>query len=265
MPVICAYVFFAILGLTVFHTVAEGEFSSILTMSVMVQCLGVALLCIQVKSTGSASGISARSLMLDAFAFGFRLSSTTWLDGYLPSDPSGDHVYQIIDGCSLIMVFWLLHRMLVVQRDTYDASADSFCVGPMVLSSLALAALLHGDMNANPLFDTFWLTSVFIGVVAVLPQLSLTMQTGGRVEALTSHYIAALALSRVLSGYFMWEAKHDITCEPWVTGFSHTVVAILGAHLVHLLLLCDFAYYYARAVVRKGLSGPVELGGVDYV
>merc|ERR1719506_3335602 len=67
----------------------------------MIQCLALALLSLQMISTGSASGISARALSLDAIALCCRLSSTLWLNGYLPVDASGDHVFQIVDICSL--------------------------------------------------------------------------------------------------------------------------------------------------------------------
>lgn len=265
-PVLAAYGVFATVALLVYHVVADGEFSSILTMSVMVQCLGITFLCMQVLTTGSVSGISAGALTLDAFAFGFRLSSTTWLHGYLPVDESGDHVYQIVDMCSLAMVFWLLYRVLVTDRHSYQASDDaSIPVAPLVLLCLVLAAGLHGDMDDRPLFDTLWMAGLFAGVFAIMPQLALIMKTGGRAEALTSHYMAALALSRVLSGIFMWYARNDITCVEWITGFNHTVFAILGAHLMHLLLLSDFAYYYIRAIMRKGLSEPVDLSVCEWV
>merc|ERR1719201_1417793 len=130
---------------------------------------------------------------------------------------------------------------------------------------LALAAVFHGDMNDRPLFDTLWMAGLFAGVFAIMPQLALIMKTGGRAEALTSHYMAALALSRVLSGIFMWYALFDITCDEWVTGINHCVIVILGAHLLHLVLLSDFAYYYARAILRSGLTEAVELTTCEYV
>ena len=114
-PVIAAYVIFGIVGFAIHHFVAGGAFSSIITMSSLVQCLGVSFLCIKVASSGSAEGVSAGALKLDAFAFAFRLSSTTWLNGYLPVDRSGDFAIQAVDMCSLVMVLWLLRRVLVVH------------------------------------------------------------------------------------------------------------------------------------------------------
>merc|ERR1719266_1691099 len=130
----------------------------------------------------------------------------------------------------------------------------------MALGCFVLAALFHADMNARPLFDALWMAGLFVSVVAVLPQLWLIAQTGGHVEALTSHYIAAMAVSRILSGTFMWHARFDITCDPWVEGFNHAIWVILSAHFLHVLLLGDFAYYYVKAVLKGGLDCRMELG-----
>merc|ERR1719253_393453 len=181
-----AYGLFAMSVGAVWHLVADGEFSSILTMSVMVQCLGVVLLALQVISSGSASGISAQALKLDALAVVCRLSSTLWLNGYLPVDASGDHIYQIIDICSLAILLWLLHEVLVVRRSTYQAEEDVMTVAPIAMGAVVLASLLHGNMNNRPVFDILWMAGLFMSAVAVLPQLWLITHTGGKVEALTS-------------------------------------------------------------------------------
>merc|ERR1719162_2201754 len=221
---------------------------------------------LQSLSSNSASGISAQALVLEAVSLGLRLSSTVWLDGYLPVDKTGDFLFQAVDVCSLIIVIWLLHRVLVVQSDTYQASDDSLPVAPIVLGSLVLAMVLHGDMNGKPLFDALWMASLFMGVAQVLPQLWLIARRGC-VDALTSHYIAALAISRLCSGFFMWISRKHITCKPWVDGMNHAPWVILGAHACHLLLLADFGYYYGKAVVKQGFSVslPVSVGASTYV
>jgi uncharacterized protein with PQ loop repeat len=253
------YGFFILSGGAVWHLVADGAFSAVLTLSAMVQCLGLTLLGVQVLATGSASGISAKALTVDAIALCCRLSSTLFLNGYLPVDASGDHVYQITDLCSVGIIAWLLYQVLVEKRHTYQAEEDCLPIGPMVLGSVVLAFLLHGNMNARPFFDSMWLASGFLGTIAVLPQLWLITRTGGSVEALTSHHIAAMAVSRALSGLFMWHARYDITCAPWAFGFNHTIWAILGSHLLHMILLGDFGYYYIKAVMAKGLDARIQI------
>jgi len=260
-----AYALFLALAGAVFHFVADGEFSAIMTMSVMFQCLAMLLLCLQSSSSGSSAGISARALAMEALALCCRLSSTALYNGYLPVDASGDWIFQATDVCTLFLTLGLLHRVLVTERASYQEEEDSLPILPMVIASFALAALLHADMNSRPFFDTMWMAGLFVGVLAVLPQLWLVSQTGGRIQALTSHFIAMLAFSRVLSGIFMWHARQDITCAPWTGDFNHASWAVLAAHFLHLCLLGDFAYYYGKNLVTKGLGACVEVSAMDVV
>ena len=71
--------FFAAAGFAVFYPVAEGEFLSILTFSVMSQCLGIWTLATRAPSSSSAAGVSVRTLGLDAVAISMRLSSALCL------------------------------------------------------------------------------------------------------------------------------------------------------------------------------------------
>jgi len=249
----------------VYNMIAEGEFSAILTFAVMFQCLAFGLLCIQVLTTGQSNSISARALGLDALAICLRLSSTTWLQGYLPVDASGDWVYQAVDFLSLLFVGWLLYQLLNNAKASQQSEHDSMPILPIVASCVTLAALLHADMNDRPLFDATWMASLFISAVAVMPQLWLISKTGGKVEPLTAHYIAAMAISRALSGTFMWHARHDITCNEWIKGYNHAPWVILGAHTLHLLLLADFGYYYVKSLLKSGLSAEIQFGAEFYV
>jgi hypothetical protein len=251
-PVICAYAACAVAILTMYHTVGEEDYTSILTMSAIVQCLGISLLWIQVHTSGSVDGISTSAIKLDALAVALRLSSTLWLHGYLPTDLSGEYIYQATDVVSLVMLLLLVRRISVMRDSIYDASGDAFRIGPMVITCSVLAAVFHADMDEFPLFDTLWMTGLFCGVVSVLPQFWL-MVAEGRTPSMMGHYIAALAVSRVMSGCFMWMARFDISCQYWIQGIEHATFAILLAHAIHLLLLCDFGYYYATAMVSSGM------------
>merc|ERR1712157_486879 len=101
----------------------------------------------------------------------------------------------------------------------------------------------------------------FTSTIAVMPQLGLICKTGGRVQPLTSHYIVALALSRVLSGVVMWLANldGDLTSDPWIQEFNHGKWAILAAHGVQSLLVADFAYHYVRSAILHGFRHTLEL------
>jgi len=250
IPAIVAYVVFLNIAACVYEYVAEQSYSSVLTLSAISHCLGMVLLCIQAFSKG-AGGISAKALILDALSASLRLSSTLIYQGYLPSDATGDGVYQFFDICSLFLCFVLLYTVLVSQRCSYEECDDTMTMTPMVLGCFVLGALLHGDMNSRPIPDTLWMTGLFVGVIAVLPQYWLITKSGGRATTLTAHYILNMAVGRVLSGMFMWHVREHITCVPWVGNFEHAMAAIFLAHAIHLILLSDFAYYYLRSMVSK--------------
>jgi|Transcript_88106 hypothetical protein len=249
------YGIFLALAFLVYHLLAEGEFSSLLTVSAIMQCLAFALLGWQVVM-GSITGISAQALALDAVSLCFRLSCTTWLNGYLPVDASGDYAYQIVDTASLVMVLWLAQRIFSAGRDMEDA----FPVGRTVLGALVLASILHPDLNDRPVFDTLWMAGLFLSCISVLPQLWLIVRSNSPVAPMTSHFIAVMALARMISGLYMFYAHEEYFPEkPYIAGFNHCGWAVLGAHFVHLLLLADFAYYYAKTVTTCGLNSPLEL------
>jgi len=258
--VFLVYAAFVIIAVLVYRQIAEGEFSSVLTLSAIFQCLAFSLIAFQVFFA-DATGISSKSLQLDALALACRLSSTVWLDGYLPNDKTGDYLYQAFDILSLLMVLWLLHRVVSMQRKKGVAD-DELGSAPFAVGSLVLAFVLHGDLDDRPLFDALWMCGLFISTVAVLPQLWLMTHNGKSVPALTSHFVAVMAFSRVLSGTYMWHAHSEISCEPWIGTFNHAGYAILAAHALHLVLLADFAYFYVKNLAVSGLSSPLQLNDV---
>jgi ER lumen protein retaining receptor len=256
MPV---YVVFVTVAVLVYHLIAEGEFSSVLTLSAIFQCLAFSVLGLQALSSDTVQGISAKSLSLDALALACRLSSTTWLEGYLPADQTGDYLYQIFDALSLAMVLWVMYRVINAKRSSCEEDDDALPALPFAVGSVILAGLLHGDLNDRPIFDALWMCGLFLSAVSVLPQ--LWMMTHGRrsIPALTSHFVAVMAFSRILSGTYMWHAHSEITCEPWIKDFNHAGYAILAAHAVHLMLLGDFAYFYGKNLATSGLNAPLVL------
>jgi len=255
---VLAYATFVTVAMLIFHFIAEHEFSAVLTLSGVFQCLAFCLLGVHALSTRSVQGISAKSLQLYAIALGCRLSSTTWLQGYLPDDKTGDYVYQIFDALSLAMILLLLFCVLKAQSKTYEAGDDALPATPFVLGSLVFAGLLHGDLDARPIFDTLWMCGLFVGTVAVVPQMWLMTRNGVNVPVVTSHFVAVMTLSCILSGIYMWHAHAEITCEKaWIEGFNHTGYAVLAAHVVHLIVLGSFAYLYVKNLATRGLRSHV--------
>jgi len=252
--ILVTYIFFAFGAWCIFHFVAGQEFSAILTIAVLMQCLAVSLLAVQVVISHSANGISGRAIGLEAFSLVNRLASTLWLNGYLPMDASGDYIFQCVDILTLSILLWIFFAVFHLRTNSQQQGQDCFPVIPLIVLSYGLAAAFHGNNNARPVFDVLWMAGLFLGIFAVLPQLWLISSTDGQVNALTSHYIAAMAFGRCLSGVFMWYAKEDILSDPWIEGINHAPLAILVAHAVHMVFLADFAYYYIQGVIRDGFA-----------
>jgi heme/copper-type cytochrome/quinol oxidase subunit 3 len=258
------YLAFLFLAVLVYHWMAEGEYSGVMTLSAVFQCMAMCLLGVHALSTGSIHGISAKSLQLEAIALVCRLSSTTWLQGYLPADASGDHLYQAFDFVSLGLLLALLYHMKV-HRESYEADDDNLSTVAFVVVSFVLACILHADLDERPFWDAVWMCGLFLASAAPLPQLWLMAKSKTKVPALMSHFVAAMALGRFLSGMYFWEVGHDITCEPLIGDFNHAMYTILGSHVVHVVLLADFAYFYIKNLATSGLTSPMELPETYFV
>lgn len=258
LTTLCAYAAFIALSWATYDLVGGCQWTAILTLGATAHFFGRVLLCVQIFATGSVAGISAKALTLDTTALAMRLSSTLFFHGYLPSDETGDFIYQCTDLCSLGLNGYLLYSVLVRNRDTYQEDDDDMSLGPLVGICIMLGFLLHGDMNDNVIADSFWLMGLFVSVLEVLPQYWMIVKASGQLHVLTAHYIAATAAGCVLSGTFMWRSSEWITCSPLFGEFQHTVWVILLAHVVHLVLLSDFGYYYCGTVLTKSGSASVS-------
>lgn len=254
--VIGIYVVFSTIGYWIFDCMAGRRFTSVLTLGSLLHCLSLVLLLVQVSAKGGAgaAGVSARALFLEALSLCMRLSSTLWLNGYLPADASGDWAFQVVDLASLCVAGYLLNVVLNEKRNTYQEEEDTLSLLPLIAASLVLGVFLHSNMDERPVFDALWMSSLWAGAAAVLPQLALIGRTGGCLEPLTSHRIAAAGLGRGFSLAFMWLAREDITCIEWLSGFNHARWSVLIAHCLHLLLLFEFAYMFIKSEAMASQS-----------
>ena len=246
-----------------FLWVPESDFSSMLTLSVMCQCLAFCLLGVHALSTGSMQGISAKSLQLQGVAVACRLSSTLWLNGYVPTDHSGDFMYQSFDILSFAMVLWLV---LKARRGTHESGNDTLPVTPFAVGSLVLAGLLHADLDGwrgivlgLRIFDVLWMCGVFIGALTMLPQLWLTTRSSAKFPAVMNHFVAVMACSCILSGSYMWYAHEEFTSKTWINMiFNLSGYAVLAAHVVQWTLLAGFGYFSVKTFAAQGFRSEPE-------
>jgi len=239
------------LGALVWQSFHDLGLSTFMTLGVAIQCFAYTCLRLKISQQKSVAGISAQTLILQALSFALRLCSTTWLKGYIPVDSTGDWLYQVLDVSALLIILNILYCIFKSHRGTYSEEQDNnFKVEIIALACFVFAVFVHPDLNNRPVFDTLWATALYIDVVAMVPQLALMSKIRGDIEALTSHFVGATALSRAVTLIFWYHGFVELA--PLDGSFNLAGWAIIAAHVLQVLLLCDFLYYYIRAVVKTG-------------
>jgi len=244
-----AYAIFVLTVGLVLWQISDLNFSVVCTIGSGLQCLAFAMLSMKMRAAKSACGISAKSLWLYVVVYVSRLTSTLCLEGYIPMDATGDYVYQVADIVSLILVLLILQRIHTTDSGTYDHEADTCQIWPFLVGALVVAGITKGDLNDHLFFDMAWMVSVAVDTVAMVPQLWLLSKLGGKVDALTSHFVAALFASRALTFMFWFYGYPELAPEDgsWnACGYSHVVL-----HFTQLVLCADFMYYYLKAAYLR--------------
>lgn len=244
----------------VYYGLSDKDFSLVLTFSVLFQCLAFLLLSIRAQCMRSFVGISARTLELYAVAICFRLSSTLWLNGYLPLDRTGDMLYQIADIASLVLVCRLLHHVHDSKEDVrlsnFAERDTSIDVRNAIIVALLFAVAVHPDLDHKLTFDVLWATGLYLDAIAMIPQALVMESTGSCSESLTLHYFFCLWLSRALSGLFWFHGFEDVAPR---SGVNYAGWGILAAHVVQILSLSDVVMRYFQVLSSRVEPSDAEL------
>merc|ERR1719161_68691 len=261
--IILSYVVFFVGAVTLYHALSAG-FSSTLTLGAGFQCLGFILLGMQVQKQRIAAGVSGKMLMMYAGTLCFRLSSTVWLNGYLPIDETGDWAYQALELSSLALIAYCLRSVFVVHRGTYQQKHDSLPVslGSIVMTCVFVAVAIHPNLDRIPTFDIFWTTSCYLEAFAMLPQLYMFLHKGVEMEPLTGHFVVLSTLSRACSLAFWYRGFSDLGGA--MGGFNMQGWMVMGSHIVQLLfsvnalVLCSYLRTYCELVPASSSTTVIE-------
>jgi len=145
--------------------------------------------------------------------------------------------YQVVDVCSLLLVLHLLRCIYKTNVTTYDVQYDTMDAKNIAIACVALAVLVHPDLNDWATFDIAWTTSLYLDTVSMLPQLLMSSKMG-KVPSYTAHYIAATLVSRMFSAAFWYHGAENIArfhAEDNGGAFCFGALAIIVAHLRGLL------------------------------
>merc|ERR1719194_305480 len=257
-----AWVCFMGLGGWIYHELAEKAFTSILTLSVFAQALAFMFLYQDISASRSVAGISGRTMVMHAVKLVCRLSTTLWLDGYLPTDKSGDWIYQVGDVLSLLLVFQILFSIFVAHKGSYQSGEDTMDVRNLVMVAFVLAVVVHPSLNAWTPFDILWTAHLYVDAVSMVPQLWMISKAAGQVRGYTAHYIGATLLSNFLSGMLWFYACPELGEKGKI---NMAGLAVNGAHLVQLLLGLDVGFFYVKALLQGNCGAATLQMGQEVV
>lgn len=243
-----AYVMFGLSVVACMMGVKDMNVSSSLTLGLGLQCLAFASLAALVDTQKGLKGVSIKMVKMYAGVSAVRLCSTTMKNGYLPDDKTGDFVYQMCDITSLFIAVGLIVRSKGAYRHSYNAEADSLNMMPAVAVCILMAVLVHGDLNASPLFDTIWMLSLNLDTVAMVPQLWMLTKVGGKVPSLMGHFIAIMVVSRMSCLFFWCLAYPELApLKGGYGGMNLPGLFIVMPQVAQVLIAGDFLYLYVKS------------------
>jgi len=240
------YFCFSFMWLFVYHKVSNKDFSAIITAASVVQCMGFLVLSLRVRTHKSVAGISSKTMQMFVVFLGIRLCSTTLKKGYIPVDRSGHYFYQLMDMWTMCLAGHILYCCHKTYSHSYQEEHDTLPIFMIAIPCVVLAFFVHGNLNRNPFFDIIWFISLNLETIAMLPQLWMMSTIGGKVSTVSSQFVAANVLSKVLVVTF-WLWAYTELAKP--DGSNIVGQQIMGAYLVQLFLSADFAFYYVKGLL----------------
>jgi len=256
--VVSVYLVFAAMSAYTIRYLSDRDWSALIAADYALQALATVQLLVHVLTTGNMKGISVGMLQALAMSYGFRLSSTVWLQGYLPVDQTGTWFCQVMDLTSLVVVVQLLQRAYGSDRDAQELEADRLPMPALLLACMVIGAACHADLDQRPLFDALWTAGFLAGCIAPLPQFVVTLTCEGA-PALTSHFTAPLTLATAATAAFWRYGCLELAPERVMWCIAGAVV--VQVTLTVCLLLASTRFARAAAVSIGVTAGSyIELG-----
>lgn len=230
------------------HVAANPDPSQLVTVGAAAHLLSLCMLLSEARRTRSMPQVSANSLLLLALGFAFRLCSTTYFQGYLPIDSTGDGPFQVLEGVALLCAM----RGLAL----FEAAGQYPSVRPC-LAALTVAAVLagacFGDLDRNPTFDGLWALSVYIETLAVMMIRRELQAVVDKRETLPLGFVLPQLLGFVCRVFFWHAAYAEIAPEKPVRLQEYFPQVLLAVHWVTIV---SYGSLLLAAVLTHGTPAP---------
>lgn len=213
-------------------------------ISTIAEGFGLLWLRVKIQRQGSVAGISGMTMIMYAIVYVLR----EWL--LMPPSFSLLHIdgwaVEVLQLASLLMVLDVLKSIFVTYRSSYQEDLDVLKIMYLIPACLILAAPLHPQFRQGTWYSICWTGYLHLDCLALLPQVVMMARGNGRVEAPISHFVAATAVSRVVDLTF-WYYDFDLGPQGYFHGFNYSGYLIVMWHVINLVIVADFMYYYIKA------------------
>lgn len=216
------------------------------------EILGLLLLAHKIKVRNSADGVSGNTMIMYGFVYGLRI----WLT--CPEDLNFEWKDLDFDAsfgfASLLLTLEIARHVFWTHRETYDEELDVVKAKYLIPMCFALGIILPVDDHvwlpedhddevhaSSKLFGYFFCTCLCMDVLALLPQVVMMAQGGGKVAVPIAHFVAATFVSRV------GDVFNSLVYESHLR-FSHPTAywTVVILQFMYMFLVADFMYYYMK-------------------
>jgi len=226
------------------YTSVGGTWNSCKTskfVSVGLEVLGLLMLRHKIMLRNNVNGISGQTMIMYAFVYFVRI--------LLSMPYSWDFEWKDVDfdawfaGISLILVLTIIHAIFRTHHASYQGDLDVLQVKYLIPGCFFLALLVRPHFTQWSFeYGYTWSSCFYIDIFALVPQVVMMAQGGGKVEAPIANFVAATFLSRVGD---IWDSL--VYEQNMAQSEFYSYWMVVAGQGLHLLLVADFMYYYLKA------------------
>jgi len=210
--------------------------------ALQLEILGLIMLRMKIQEKGSVSGISGMTILMYTATYFCRigLSFPTTLDNFEWKDLDWDFTCGPV---SLLLVLDILRSVFVTYRKTYQEEMDVLKAWYLIPVCWTVSLLVRPHFAGWSFqFGYCWSSTLYMDVLALMPQVVMLSKAGGKVETPIANFVAATTISRCGDLFHSFAFLGGVRDrEP----FSYWMA--VSIQIIHLLLVADFMYYYIKA------------------
>jgi len=211
--------------------------------ALQLEILGLITLRMKIKEKNSVSGISGMTILMYAATYFCRMGLSYPSSGFLSLQWKDWDFDLTVGWVSMLLVLDILKSVFVTHRKTYQAELDVFKAWYLIPCCWTVSLLVRPHFHSWTFkYGWCWSSTLYMDVLALMPQVVMMSKAGGKVEAPVANFVAATAISRCgdlfHSLVFLGATRANEPFSYWMA---------VSVQTIHLLLVADFLYYYMKA------------------